>query len=262
MKRFLLILTAMLVSCRVKSTDDGAMPPLRNHEQMSDFVLRSAREAWPDSGIELQDGSGDDRARYKNLRIEEVGEITLFLCRDSLEVGRVKEDELSRASGKDPYRAPIMAQYGNLLLVCWAPDEGRRIGSFMHSVVLDTRQVAKAARDWQRWLAGRDVAAEIPEEGFSLRCESLPYEIAPCQASMCTVGGHKTELLCFPDPATARAVKKELVHWAEVSDPVEGADCYTAYGPYGNLLVMSLLDGGTDTAEPLITGFWSRQHFN
>lgn len=269
------MLMTMLMSCKGKQPDGGtdALCPLRNNQEMLDFVLKSAREMWPEAtepyeirleegGEPVPTGESDDEVHYKRLLLGKEGEITVFLCRDSAEVARIKDRELYRAAGKDPYRAPILSAYGTLLMSYWGLDDYGVIGLFMNSVVLDTRRAMKKALDWQRWLASRGVTARIPEAGFSLRNESLFTEIKrPCQALAFTVGGHKTELLCFRDSATVTAAIEEIVHMAAVCDPVEGADYFIPYGRYGNILVMALLNSDSDRIEPLIAEFWNRQTF-
>lgn len=258
------------MGCRGKQSDGGMKIscPLRDNGQMQEFILRSAKEFWPKEfwphEITIEDAgeceyslypasNAKGKVRCCNLEVDEDREIEIFLCRDSTEVIQVKDWELMKAAGKDPYRAPIMSAYGNVLLVYWGVDENQSVRQFMNSVVIDTREAMKRALDWQQWLAGRGIMVEIPEDGFSLRNESLSYySDVPCQALPFSINGHEIELLCFEDSAKARTAKEDLTHLAEVSELREGFSFYAAYGPYGNMLVMSL----SEQIEPFITGFW------
>lgn len=161
------------MSCKGKQSDGGreTLCPPRDNGQIQEFILQSAKEFWSHE-ITIEDGGECEYSlcsmnnakgivHYSNLVVEENCKIEIFQCRDSTEVVLVKEWELGRAAGKDPYRAPIMAVCGNLLLVYWGVDNNQSVQQFMNFIVIDTREAMQRVLDWQQWLADRGIMFDV-----------------------------------------------------------------------------------------------------
>ena len=239
--------------------------PLRNNEQMLEFILQSAKEWFGDTNVSLAKYDYGHSRTALQLITPKIGEcvIVIYPCADSVEYEYVG-NSLSADAASEFRLYPVRRyDYGNMIIVLYSDEKSEIVERFLESVVIDTRIGMVLALRWQEWLAWKGAEIIIADEGFQpLRYSKSLFTRASCQTLKLSIDGNKVELICCTDEDSAQRIMEAEYHILSVKVIMIGQNIYAGIR-YGRFLVMMLEESENyKKIESLSQEFWSQQNLN